>query len=90
MPPSLRHWGVETSVILVSLGVMLGYLVGSVLGIMGGIGVTELFLIKLYQQMGIPTEAATAGALLHRGLFYLSVLSVGGLSTWVLTRKKPS
>ena len=64
--------------VTVGLVVMVGYLLGTLLGIMGGVGVTEVFLIELYTRAGIPEQAAVAGALLHRGLFYAYIIAVGG------------
>lgn len=74
--------GATAPVVSVTLAVMFGYLGGTALGILGGIGVTELFLIKLYTSAGISGEIATAGALLHRGIFYLFCLLVGGWAVW--------
>ena len=58
------HW------LPVLMVVILAYFGGSVLGVMGGIGVTEVFLLKLYPLVGISQTHAAAGALLHRALFY--------------------
>lgn len=68
------HW---LSILMV---VILAYFGGSVLGVMGGIGVTEVFLLKLYPLVGISETHAAAGALLHRALFYLFVIIFGGLA----------
>jgi len=86
----LRSLGAEFSLLPVMLVVLLAYLGGSVLGIMGGIGVTEVFLLKAYPLVGLTHTEAAAGALLHRALFYLFVLGVGGWSFGVLRKKKPA
>lgn len=76
----LRSLGVEASLFLVCVAVVIGYFTGTVVGTLGGIGVTEVALIKLYTTAGVPAEAATAGALLHRASFYVAVLAFGGLA----------
>ncbi len=78
----MKALGAEASVLSICLMVMVGYLAGTILGISGGIGVTELFLIKLFVLIGISNEIATAGALLHRVVFYLYNLLVGGWAAW--------
>lgn len=78
----LRALGIDESLVTIALVVLLGYLIGSVVGVMGGIGVTELFMIKLYTAVGIPGEIAAAGALLHRALFYIVNLVFGGISVY--------
>ena len=77
----LQSLGVDAPAATVFLVVMLGYLAGSMLGLMGGIGVTELFMIELYTLGGVPGEVAAAAALLHRGIFYLFMLVLGGACT---------
>ena len=84
----LRALGAEAPLVLVSTCVALGYLAGTLSGTMGGAGATELVLIELYALIGIPRDAATAGALLHRAGFYLLVAAGGGLSLWLLTRRR--
>jgi uncharacterized protein (TIRG00374 family) len=76
----LRSLGVEASLLLISVAVALGYFAGVVVGVWGGIGVTEAALTGLYVQLGIPGDQAAAAALLHRAIFYVIVLSCGGLS----------
>jgi uncharacterized membrane protein YbhN (UPF0104 family) len=76
----LRSLGVETSPWVVSASVVLGYFAGILVGVSGGIGVTEAAITVLYIQAGIPAEVATAGALLHRATFYIVVLLGGGAS----------
>ena len=78
----LQALGTETSLVIISLAVMLSYLGGTIFGVMGGIGVTELMLIKIYAVAGIPQETATAGALLHRAIFYIFSLAWGGYAAW--------
>jgi len=78
----LRALGATAPLATVTLAMMLGYLFGSVLGFMGGIGVTELFLIELFTRAGIDAEIATTGTLLHRALFYLFLILVGGPAAW--------
>ncbi len=78
----LRALGVEAPLLVVTVIVVLGYLAGNLLGAWGGIGVTEAALAVLGAQFGVPAEAAAAGALLHRGVFYTVVLSCGGASLW--------
>lgn len=79
---TLRALGVEAPLLLVSVAVLIGYFAG-VVGILGGIGVTEAALIQLFVQFGIPDHEAAMGALLHRALFYLVVLAWGGHGLWV-------
>lgn len=76
----LKSLGADVSIFSVLLVVMLAYFVASFLGVMGGIGVTEVFLLKLYPMIGVTHTTAAAGALLHRALFYLLVLVLGGLA----------
>ncbi len=78
----LRSLGVETPLLVVTVVVVLGYLAGNLLGAWGGIGVTEAALATLGAHFGVPADAAAAGALLHRAVFYTVVLSCGGLSLW--------
>jgi uncharacterized membrane protein YbhN (UPF0104 family) len=79
----LRSLGVDAPLLVVTVVVVLGYLAGNLLGAWGGIGVTEVALAALGAQFGVPAEAAAAGALLHRAVFYTVVLSCGGASLWV-------
>jgi uncharacterized protein (TIRG00374 family) len=76
----LRSLGVETPLLSLSVAMVLGYFAGVVVGIWGGIGVTEAALTGLYVQLGLPLEQAAAGALLHRAVLYLFIMVVGGLS----------
>ena len=82
----LRALGSDAPLILVSVAVMLGYFAGTLVGAWGGIGVTEAALAALGTHFGVPAEAAAAGALLHRAVFYAVVLSCGGGSLWVERR----
>ena len=82
----LRSLGVDAPLLMVTVVVVLAYLVGNLLGAWGGIGVTEAALAVLGAQFGVPVEAAAAGALLHRAVFYTVVLSCGGGSLWVERR----
>lgn len=79
----LRSLGVDAPLLVVTVVVVLGYLAGNLLGVWGGIGVTEAALAGLGAQFGVPAEAAAAAALLHRAVFYTVVLSCGGASLWV-------
>jgi uncharacterized membrane protein YbhN (UPF0104 family) len=74
----LQALGVETPLFLIAVAVVIGYLAGTVIGTVGGIGVTEVALIKLWTAAGVPLEAATAGSLLHRASYYLVIVLVGG------------
>lgn len=76
----LRSLGVETPILLISVAVAIGYFAGVIVGVWGGIGVTEAALTGLYVQFGIPADQAAAAALLHRAVFYVIVLSFGGFS----------
>lgn len=82
----LRSLGVDAPLLVITVVVILGYLAGNLLGPWGGIGVTEAALAALGAQFGVPAEAAAAGALLHRAVFYAVVLSCGGGSLWVERR----
>ena len=76
----LRALGVEAPLLLVTAAVVVGYFAGGVVGIWGGIGVTEAALTGLFVQLGIPAEQAAAGVLLHRAMFYAVVLAGCGLA----------
>jgi uncharacterized protein (TIRG00374 family) len=76
----LRSLGVDEPLLTLSIAVVLGYFVGVVIGIWGGIGITEAALTGLFVQFGLPLEQAAAGALLHRAVFYLFVIVAGGLA----------
>lgn len=82
----LRSLGVDAPLLVITVVVVLGYLAGNLLGAWGGIGVTEAALAALGAQFGVPAEAAAAGALLHRAVFYSVVLACGGGSLWVERR----
>jgi uncharacterized protein (TIRG00374 family) len=82
----LRSLGVDAPLMVITIVVVLGYLAGNLLGAWGGIGVTEAALAALGAQFGVPAEAAAAGALLHRAVFYSVVLSCGGGSLWAERR----
>lgn len=74
--------GVETDVLTVAAAVVVGYFVGSLTGVVGGVGATEIALTGLYVRAGVPPSAAAAGALVHRASLYLVVLVLGGASLW--------
>ncbi len=78
----LKSLGIDSSIALIAVILMLAYFAGTLLGVMGGIGVTEVFLMTLYPFAGIEPAAAAAGALLHRASFYAVTLSLGGAATW--------
>lgn len=79
----LRSLGVDAPLVMITVVVVLGYLIGNLLGPWGGIGVTEAALASLGVHFGVPAEAAAAAALLHRAVFYVIVLTCGGVSLWV-------
>ncbi len=74
----LRAVGVEAPIPIVASAVLLSYLAGTAAGIGGGLGVTEAALATLYAQLGLAADAAAAGVLLHRAMFYVIVLGCGG------------
>ena len=78
----LKSLGVDAPLLVVTVIVVLGYLAGNLLGAWGGIGVTEAALATLGAHFGVPPEQAAAGALLHRAIFYVVVLSWGGKALW--------
>ncbi|CAM2068589.1 Flippase-like domain-containing protein [Sulfidibacter corallicola] len=82
----LKSLGITSAIPLVAVILMLAYFGGTIVGVMGGIGVTEVFLMTLYPLAGIPETAAAAGALLHRASFYLITLSIGSVSFWMKGR----
>ena len=84
----LQALGADTPLVLVSVAVVIGYFTGTIIGTLGGIGVTEVALIKLYTVMGISPEIATAGALLHRASYYLVILLWGGTALVLEGRRK--
>jgi uncharacterized protein (TIRG00374 family) len=79
---TLRALGVEAPLLLIAVAVVVGYFAGVMIGIWGGVGVTEAALTGLFVQFGVPAEQAAMGALLHRGIFYLVVLGWGGHGLW--------
>ena len=79
----LQALGVDAPLFSVAVAVVVGYFAGTVIGTLGGIGVTEVALIKLYGMAGVSAEAATAGALLHRASYYAVIVVAGGLSLLV-------
>jgi uncharacterized protein (TIRG00374 family) len=83
-----RALGADVSLVLGSAAVLLGYLAGTLVGIWGGIGVTEVALTGLFVQLGLPLEVAATGALLHRAGFYLIVLLAGGPTLLTLGRTR--
>lgn len=85
----LQALGTEASVLRVAVAVVIGYFAGTVLGTLGGIGVTEVALIELYQLAGVTPEAAAAGALLHRASYYAVIVLLGGGSLLWEARRKP-
>jgi uncharacterized protein (TIRG00374 family) len=72
--------GVDENLLLIGVAVVLGYFAGILVGFWGGVGVTEVALTELYIRFGLLPEAAAAGTLLHRTIFYLVILVWGGLS----------
>lgn len=78
----LKSLGIDSSIALIAVILMLATFAGTILGVMGGIGVTEVFLMTLYPYAGIPPAAAAAGALLHRASFYGVTLVLGGIAFW--------
>jgi len=86
---AMKALGAEAPLLTICLMVMVGYLASTVLGLTGGIGVTELFLIELFIMIGISDEIATAGALLHRAIFYAYNLAIGGWAAWREGARKP-
>lgn len=78
----LKALGASASLVVIGLAVMLSYLGGTLLGFLGGIGITELLLIKIYSLAGVPEDTAAAGALLHRAIFYLFSFAWGGYAAW--------
>ncbi len=75
---ALAAVGVDASLVLSGAATVLAGFVGTVAGTVGGIGATELALIGLYDQMGLPPESAAAAALLHRAAYYAVSLALGG------------
>ncbi len=82
----LRALDVQVPLMVVTVVVVLGYLAGNLLGPWGGIGVTEAALTALGTYFGVPAEAAAAGALLHRAVYYAVVLGCGGPAWWLERR----
>lgn len=65
------------SVIIV---VTLGYLIGDISPIPGGIGLTEGTMFLLYSAIGVPPPIAIVVSLLSRIIYYFFSLLIGGLS----------
>ncbi len=76
----LQSLGADAPLFKIGVAVVIGYLAGSLLGTLGGIGVTEVALIKLYGMAGVSPEIAAAGALLHRASYYAVTTVWGGAS----------
>lgn len=76
----LQSLGADAPLFKIGVAVVIGYLAGSLLGTLGGIGVTEVALIKLYGMAGVSPEIAAAGALLHRASYYAVTAAWGGAS----------
>lgn len=74
-----RAMGVEASPWTLSSLLVLGTYAGGIFG-MGGLGVTEAALIKLYGQVGVGVPEATIAALLHRAGYYGVVVVWGGVA----------
>lgn len=83
----IKALGVEAGLLPVTAVLMAAYLLGSVLGFMGGIGVTELFLIKLYPLAGVDPTSAAAAALLHRVTYYMYMLIIGGGAFGIMSKQ---
>jgi len=70
----------KISFLSIVIVVILGYLIGDLTPIPGGIGVVESTMILLYSAMGIPPSLAAIVALLSRMIYYFHVLLIGGLT----------
>lgn len=70
---------VEISILSIVIVVTLGYLVGDLSPVPGGIGVMESVMFLLYSAMGIAPALAVVVALLSRIIFYFYSLLIGGL-----------
>lgn len=57
--------------------VALGTAVGTLTGMPGGLGTTELAMMASFKLLGVDEVIAAAGTLLYRGLHYAAVLAVG-------------
>jgi uncharacterized membrane protein YbhN (UPF0104 family) len=75
-----RALGFNENLLLIGVAVVLGYFAGILVGFWGGVGVTEVALTELYIRFGLFPEAAAAGTLLHRAIFYGVILLWGGIS----------
>jgi uncharacterized membrane protein YbhN (UPF0104 family) len=84
----LRALEAEAPVAQVAIAVLIGYLAGTVIGVWGGVGVTEAALTGLFLRLGIPLEAAATSALVQRALFYALVIGAGGGALWWLSRSE--
>jgi uncharacterized membrane protein YbhN (UPF0104 family) len=84
----LQALGSDAPLPRIGVAVVIGYFAGSVLGTLGGVGVTEVALIKMYGMAGVSPEIAAAGALLHRASYYAVILSWGGVSLLVATSRR--
>jgi uncharacterized protein (TIRG00374 family) len=76
----LQALGADAPLALAGVAVVVGYFFGTIIGTLGGIGVTEVALVELYTLAGVNREVAAAGALLHRASYYLVILVWGGIS----------
>lgn len=79
--------GLNTSIILVAMAVILSFAVGDLSPLPGGVGVMEGSMFLLYSAVGISPGGAFAVALLSRVVHYIHSLGIGGLSFFLLKFK---
>jgi uncharacterized membrane protein YbhN (UPF0104 family) len=74
---AFRSIGAEPGLLPIFAVVSLGLTAGVIAGTPGGAGATEAVMVSVYVLLGVERTDAAAGALLFRGLHYLTVLALG-------------
>ncbi len=79
--------GVNVNFLIVIVVVSLGYLIGDVSPIPGGVGIVESAMYLLYSSMNIESSVAITVALLSRLIYYFYAIIIGGLCLFYLKNK---
>lgn len=74
---AFRSIGAEPGLLPILAVLSLGLTAGVIAGTPGGAGATEAVMVTVYVLLGVERTDAAAGALLYRGLHYLTVVALG-------------
>lgn len=74
---AFRSIGAEPGLLPIFAVLSLGLTAGVIAGTPGGAGATEAVMVSVYVLLGVERTDAAAGALLYRGLHYLTVVALG-------------